>query len=192
MAALAAKRKRDVNDMPNPRAAPNIDPDFETQYLHEDAMNHHDNDMAFATALTQHNTDVGDAGELHHDHTQQHPQDDMHEPGGQSASDTAAAAMAQYHTMTVPQSTESAFMTQAGDQGERPTSSSIDHGSNGGQHRTSSFGDFDMPQNPPGANGNTSPTAPGHQGKSSATPKPQVGTEEWHKVRKDNHKEGSF
>ncbi|KXT04590.1 hypothetical protein AC578_8671 [Pseudocercospora eumusae] len=186
MAAIA-KRKRDANDMPNPRAPPNMTDDFDHhQYMHaDDGMGHHHGNMDFAAALNQHNTDPGDMPDLHHQHN---PQGDLHQQGGPSASDTAAAAMAYHHTMTVPQSTEQAFMTQPTETpNDRPTSSSIDQGS-GVPGRSNSFGDFDMGPNGGQANPNgaTSPTAPG---KGSNGPKPQVGTEEWHKLRRDNHKE---
>ena len=92
--------------------------------------------------------------------------------------------------MTVPQSTESAFMTQPTQEpGDRPGSAGVDP-NNPNAQRTSSFGDFDtiLPKDSQTTpNGNISPGgAAGNQN----TPKPQVGTEEWHKVRRDNHKEG--
>lgn len=98
--------------------------------------------------------------------------------------------MAQYHTMTVPQSTEQAFMTQPTDQsGDRGATANSESGNTNAQPRTSSFSDFDISQanNEAGQNGGSgSPTGANAAG----GPKPQVGTEEWHKVRRDNHKEG--
>jgi bHLH factor len=171
--------------------------EFDQHYLggHEDPMgNHNDGDMGFAAALAQHNADLNEGQDVQHDHGQMPVSNEVNE-AGQSASDTAAAAMAQYHTMTVPQSTEQAFMAQVADaSNDRDNSASLEQGNPGGQQRTSSFGvgDFDMSGLKEGqgaSNGEGSPTAQGNQAPRSAS-KPQVGTEEWNKIRKDNHKEG--
>ncbi|KAF2213128.1 hypothetical protein CERZMDRAFT_40047 [Cercospora zeae-maydis SCOH1-5] len=91
--------------------------------------------------------------------------------------------------MTVPQSTEQSFLNQANEQGgDRPTNTALDQGGLGDHQRAASFGDFDPngshPNLAPAPNGAGSPTAKG-----ANNSKPQVGTEEWHKVRRDNHKE---
>ncbi|XDG01284.1 hypothetical protein ABKA04_000899 [Annulohypoxylon sp. FPYF3050] len=103
-----------------------------------------------------------------------------------NASSTAAAALGtMYPTIHVPQSTEETFVAQ--------TSGDTDH------HHDSSFAHTDMihpdglPAPPadnlgqPPQNGirSTQPytTTP------SSNSKPAVGSEEWHKMRKDNHKE---
>jgi bHLH factor len=100
--------------------------------------------------------------------------------------------MAQYHTMTVPQSTEQAFMSHPSDGTDRPGSSSLDQG-NVGEQRTS-FSDFDIStlkgDAPEATEGEGSPTI-GAAGASNGGQKPQVGSDEWHKVRRDNHKEGN-
>lgn len=170
MAAMN-KRKRESHDIAGGRAAPAMaqtGDEFESHYLHtDDGMDGAGAVMDFSAAFTQH----GDDG------TNQ-------QGDGKSASDTAAAAMAQYHTMTVPQSTEQSFMT--GTEGDKQTGSADQSGSNV-QHRNSSFGDFDTSAIQSSPNGETSPTNPNA---SMSTPKPPVGSEEWHKVRKDNHKEG--
>lgn len=144
--------------------------DFEQHYLQtDDGM---DGDLDFAAALAQHGTDDGN----------------QVGGNGTSASDTAAAAMAQYHTMTVPQSTEKSFMTGQGEGDKR--AGSMDQGNSGGGHRNSGFPDVDtsyLNSSPP--NGEASPPSGPNPGM-SATPKPPVGSDEWHKVRKDNHKEG--
>ncbi|KAI0115329.1 hypothetical protein F4814DRAFT_318188 [Daldinia grandis] len=102
-----------------------------------------------------------------------------------NASSTAAAALGTlYPTIHVPQSTEETFAAQAAAEAEH--------------HQDSSFGHSDMLH----ANGlpDTStnglaqsqngirPTQPSYTSSSSAS-KPAVGSEEWHKLRKDNHKE---
>ena len=177
MAAMQHKRKRDAHDMAGGRAAPSMaqtSNEFEQHYLQtDDGMDGTDGVMDFAAALAHHGADPNDAN--NGDGT------------GQSASDTAAAAMAQYHTMTVPQSTEQSFMT-GGNEGDKQPGS-IDQSGSSVQHRNSSFGDFDTTiQSSP--NGDTSPTSGANAGMSA--PKPPVGSDEWHKVRKDNHKEGKL
>ena len=156
------------------RAAPGMSHpgnEFEQTYLQtDDGM---DGDLDFAAALAQHGTDPNDANQVGGNGT------------GQSASDTAAAAMAQYHTMTVPQSTEKSFMT--GNEGDKQHGS-MDQGTSGGQHRNSNFADFDTSGLQSSPNGDTSPPSGPNPGMSA--PKPPVGSDEWHKVRKDNHKEG--
>ncbi|KAK4550585.1 hypothetical protein LTR36_000164 [Oleoguttula mirabilis] len=198
MATLASKRKREVHDMPQLRAAPGMSNvgthDFETQYFHTegDGM---DNNMDFAAVLAQHNADPSGAVEDDEQHAQIVGQAHLHAHGGegagQSASDTAAAAMAQYHVMTVPQTTEQSFMQQQSAEaaGDRQASSSADPAS--AQHRTTSFGDFDISTTKEGEtaqDGEASPNSAAAGGNPNG-PKPAVGSDEWHKVRRDNHKE---
>lgn len=189
-----AKRKRESADLPELRAAPGMGTDFDHSHLYDESgMDQTETDMSFAAALASHNADDGDMNEARHDQMPSR-QDDSHESAGHSASDTAAAAMAQYHTMTVPQSTEQAFMTQSTETpGDRPDSASADPNAPAAAHRASSFDGFDIGGLPKdgqaNANGDGSPTGQASQG--GAGPKPQVGTEEWHKVRRDNHKEGT-
>lgn len=199
MAHSMSKRKRDTHDMPNVRAAPgmgtNDGSDFTQQYLHtdDDGMDAADTNMDFAAVLAQHNGGPQQSAEQAQHDAQAHPQQRSqaqvqgpHRPG-QSASDTATAALAQYHTMTVPQPTEQSFMNQPTENGNRaveqtPTS----------QHRNSSFGDMDfnaMKENQQPTDGDSSPNNAGGQQTPSQN-KPAVGTDEWHKVRRDNHKEG--
>jgi len=197
MASMASKRKRETNDMPHPRAAPGMPDDFENQYLHtgDDGMDHGEQDMSFVSALTQHNNDMGDNQDHHHDPNQPGAHDVSRGAGGPSVSDTAAAAMAQYHTMTVPQSTEQAFLAQTSDgAGDRHGHGTVDPGNPNLQPRPGSFGDFDVngpPNGMPTQNDNSaSPTLGNAQ--NAGGPKPQVGTDEWHKIRRDNHKEGTY
>jgi bHLH factor len=84
------------------------------------------------------------------------------------ASATAAAALAGvYPTMTIPQPTDVSFATQGSDN-DRGDSSFMDNSQAGN--------DSFMEQNTPSGRGSGN--------------KPAVGSDEWHKVRKDNHKEG--
>ena len=99
-------------------------------------------------------------------------------PDASNATSTAQAALGMYPTLHVPPSTEEQFAAQvAGDEHHDPSfaqdvsqhdglmdaAAAAGHGSNG-VHRYSTSS----------AGGN----------------KPAVGSEEWHKMRKDNHKEG--
>lgn len=88
-----------------------------------------------------------------------------------NASSTAAAALAGlYPSMTIPQPTDVSFAAQTSD-GERGDSSfNLDHDTN--------------------VQGGDSFNMDGVSGGRGSSSKPAVGSEEWHKVRKDNHKEG--
>jgi hypothetical protein len=98
-------------------------------------------------------------------------------PDHASASSTAAAALAGiYPTMTIPQPTDVAFASQASDE----------------QRGDSSFNMGDESQANESFMDNSASGGHSSGGRGSATgSKPAVGSEEWHKVRKDNHKEGS-
>lgn len=110
---------------------------------------------------------------------------DIHTNGSANASsvgDTAAAALA-YHQMTVPQPTELSFQPQAS--GDNSFTMGDHH-----QGQQTSMQDFSLealkvvtgtPRSGGAANNESPPTTSAH--------KPQVGSEEWHKVRRDNHKE---
>lgn len=217
--ATATKRKRDSQDMPGMRPAPGMHQDFDTSsYLQGDdgTMDSNENNMDF-TLLAQHNADGGEDVDIQqhtqlqnqqshhrnqhdpqHQHQQHNQQQDISDSSnnqnnnsGQSATDTATAALAQYHTMTVPQPTEHSFMQTAGggDSGEGQGSS----GGDGDLQRTNSYdgGQFTLSEaikdaeNRVQSNG----AAAGESSPPSAS-KPAVGSEEWHKVRRDNHKEG--
>jgi len=107
------------------------------------------------------------------------------ETGGANAAsvgDTAAAALA-YHQMTVPQATELSFQPQANTEG---SSFMGDHH----QPQQTGMQDFSLealkavtqtPRSGQATNNESPPNTGGH--------KPPVGSEEWHKVRRDNHKE---
>jgi transcriptional regulator CBF1 len=94
-----------------------------------------------------------------------HGNPDNQNGSAEHASSTAAAALAGiYPTMTIPQPTDVSFATQGSD------------GDRGGE---SSF--LDNSQQNDSFMENPTPTR---------ASKPAVGSDEWHKVRKDNHKEG--
>ncbi|KAG6006621.1 hypothetical protein E4U21_006843 [Claviceps maximensis] len=109
-----------------------------------------------------------------------------------SATSTAQAALGMYPTLHVPPSTEEQFAAQTAAESEQQQ-----------QHHHHHEPTFD-PEIPrpdmmdPSAVGQQPPNGlappPGHRYSTptatpSSNPKPTVGSEEWHKMRKDNHKE---
>jgi bHLH factor len=119
--------------------------------------------------------------------TQEHDHPDAPDPT--SATSTAQAALGMYPTLHVPPSTEEQFAAQA--------ATDPDHG-----HDTSFNPDvtpsvdgiMEPPQVAPPQHQHTPPNgvphAPPRYNPAAPNPKPTVGSEEWHKMRKDNHKEG--
>jgi transcriptional regulator CBF1 len=93
-----------------------------------------------------------------------------------NASSTAAAALGIYPTMTIPQPTDVSFATHASDVDRNDSSYNM--------------GDSSQQDDSFNLHGSTG-GAQSSGGRGSGTgSKPAVGSEEWHKVRKDNHKEG--
>jgi hypothetical protein len=154
------KRKRDTRDQGLNRPAPNTTSDLA--------------DQVTANFLAAHNAGADD------DMQQQF---DVHQNATNTASvgDTAAAALA-YHQMTVPQATELQFQTQG---------SGSDSFSMGDHHQQTGMQDFSLEALKAATQtGRSGQSAPSESPPQSATLKPPVGSEEWHKVRRDNHKEG--
>lgn len=92
-----------------------------------------------------------------------------------NASSTAAAALNMFPTLNVPPSTSETFAAQVG----------------ADPHHDDSFG-ASPPDGLPNMGNNVAIQPNGiqqNQQYSSHNPKPTVGSEEWHKMRKDNHKE---
>lgn len=182
---MSGKRKResldDPSDVQRYRSSPGANPnDFEAHYLQNTEDEH------FAQALAQHN-----AGADHSSHDV-HSGHDAGSTNGQSASDTATAAL-QHYSMTVPQPTADTFLAQNPTEPEgRPSSSSFDLGTP--SHTTQQAqmygldldlkGDQNVQPQPSEGSPNATPAGPGGY-------KPPVGSDEWHKVRRDNHKEGT-
>jgi transcriptional regulator CBF1 len=186
MAALQNKRKRESQDIGAVRVAPGLNQaghEFDQHYLQtdDDGM---DNSIDFS-AMVNNTGDPNDTGDVSHDpgHLQAQAGD-----GASAETAAAAAAMAQYHTMTVPQSTEQSFMTQPTEGGNGQGGPVTDPNNGTAQPRTSSFGDFDASGVQGSPNGDKSPS--GMDSMLTPSSKPAVGSDEWHKIRKDNHKEG--
>lgn len=175
LANIAQKRKRDSNESADgsrratyKRVSPNSfnssDAFTKTSALDESSDQSHMNQQG------------RDGVEALQDYSSLHQQP-SETPNGSTehanAPSTAQAALSTLypsHTMTIPQPTELSFANQPGD-GDRNQDSYM-----GGSQQEDSFMD-----NSPGG---------GHSsGRPSGGSKPAVGSEEWHKVRKDNHKE---
>jgi transcriptional regulator CBF1 len=110
----------------------------------------------------------GDAGSIQ-DYSNLHDQSIENQNGAAdhaNASSTAAAALGIYPTMTIPQPTGLQFQTQSSE------------GDNQDSFMDTSQQNESYMDSTAGAGGR------------GGGPKPAVGSEEWHKVRKDNHKEG--
>jgi len=142
----------------------------------DDNMHHGSNAMDFNVQLVQHATDPS-----------------LHQNGGgnaSSASDTAAAALSHHFSMSVPQSTERAFQNQgAAGEGDRSLNTSFNMGDHNVHHSPHGMGEYNLDALKAGTH--QAGAAPQESPPATTTPtqKPPVGSEEWHKVRRDNHKE---
>lgn len=155
------KRKRDTRDQGASRPAPSANNANSTDLT----------DQAFAS-LAAHNASAnGDDMQQQYDGA-----------NNQSMGETAAAAIAHYQ-MTVPQATELSF---------QPQSSTGDSSFNmGDHHQSQGMQDFSLEALKAATSTSRSAQATGNESPpASSSHKPTVGSEEWHKVRRDNHKEG--
>lgn len=157
----------------------------------------------FADALVQHN-----AGDQHNQQQQQHHDDAAN---GQSATDTANAAL--HYSMTVQQPGPDSFMQEAAEAAQHhrepsPPRSFVEAANHPTGPIPYEFSPLDQlkeqsqqpdaPQQqlpPPQQQQQPTPTPTGPEqsppvGGTPTPNKPAVGTDAWHKVRKDNHKEG--
>jgi hypothetical protein len=117
-----------------------------------------------------------------HNEEDMQQQFDVHQNGGAnnaSIDDTATAALA-YHQMTVPQATELSFQPQ--------NSEGSSFGM--GDHSQQQGGMQDYSLEALKAVTQTSRQHRSDDSSNSGSHKPPVGSDEWHKVRRDNHKEG--
>ena len=104
------------------------------------------------------------------------------------ASSTAAAALAAQ--LTVPQHSDISFAsTGSGTDGERPIDSSFDlSGGDSGQNNHGHGNPYLASYNTAG--GTAAQVQAAREASNGGGVKPAVGSDEWHKVRRDNHKEG--
>ncbi|KAF1961173.1 hypothetical protein CC80DRAFT_513142 [Byssothecium circinans] len=160
------KRKRNSRDQGPTRPAPSANTGNDLS------------DQATASFLVAHNSAAND-----NDMQQQF---DVHQNGGASTAsvgDTAAAALA-YHQMTVPQPTELSFQPQ-GSGGDGSSFNMGDH-----HQQQAAMQDFSLEALKAATSTSRGGQATGNDSPpTTSTHKPQVGTDEWHKVRRDNHKE---
>ena len=118
------------------------------------------------------------------EHLSQHIADVSSNAAPTTAAATLTANMPQ---LTVPQSTDFSFSNSgSGTDPDRPLDSSFDMG--GGSDEGQNHHTQGTPYNLDAYQGGVA--AHGQDGDNGA--KPPVGSEEWHKVRRDNHKEGEF
>jgi len=175
MANTSNKRKRDSADQTGqdaPPPPPEYEPAFEAQFLQHTG----EGDMTLAEALAQHN-----AGNDHDHSSHDNP------TNGQSVTDTASAAL--HFSMTVPPPTEETFLAQtANEQEDRPSEPNFDIDSATNEYTNIAS------DHPPDVQQATPSQPPAQTTPVESSPtsgnKPNVGSDEWHKVRRDNHKEG--
>ncbi|KHO00666.1 Helix-loop-helix protein that binds the motif CACRTG [Metarhizium album ARSEF 1941] len=101
-----------------------------------------------------------------------------------NATSTAQAALGMYPTLHVPSSTEEQFAAQAAADGEHQSDASFNP-----EIAQSDIMDPSAVTQQPAANGVQPPAQRYSASSATSNPKPTVGSEEWHKMRKDNHKE---
>lgn len=114
-----------------------------------------------------------------------------------NASSTAAAALV-YPTIHAPQPSEENFAAQVtGDEGDQHNMDLVPYTHDASQpdglpmdHQA--LANVATVHNPPDASLRQIDDIPGARYSTTPNPKPAVGSEEWHKMRKDNHKEGEF
>lgn len=115
---------------------------------------------------------------------------DHNDPGdAANASNTAAAALNMYPSLHVPQSTEEAFANQTTPETHHEETNYTNN------HAPTQPSQSGLPLPPPPSTIPNPPSNGVQQETRYSNPpnaKPAVGSEEWHKMRKDNHKEGMF
>ncbi|KAI4229870.1 MAG: hypothetical protein L6R36_000516 [Xanthoria steineri] len=112
-------------------------------------------------------------------------------PSTTNPSSTAQAALAGIMPqMTVPQPTEMSFnSTGSNPDVDRQFDSSFDMSGDGGQGHNGQGSSFNLNSFQTGMAAQGQAARESSNGASGSGHKPSVGSEEWHKVRKDNHKE---
>ncbi|QPH12698.1 hypothetical protein C2857_004975 [Epichloe festucae Fl1] len=177
------KREPDSPGTPRPkRGAPPASMTADTATFIENAIEatHAAAAAAAVAAAAAHGVSVADFNALQQAAAPDHA--DALDPS--NATSTAQAALGMYPTLHVPPSTEEQFAAQTASDGEHHHDD--DPTFNPEVPQPDMMDPTTIGQQANGAQ------APGHRySTSSATPssKPTVGSEEWHKMRKDNHKE---
>ena len=138
--------------------------------MHETTANSNNEFSNLSQQLAQHNSST-DSGE-----------------GNNGVSSTAAAALAAQLSGSRP--TDMSFMSaNSGTDGEQQIDSSFDMGNGNNQNRHTQGTPYNLaPFTSPG--GTAEQVQAAREGSNGGGVKPPVGSDEWHKVRRDNHKEG--
>lgn len=167
------KRKRDSSDQNGNRKQPTPWPTSSSNNMHGNGHNtdpSHDflssasNELSISQHIAQHLANA-------------------------SPSTAAAALAANMPQLTVPQPTELSFpSTGSGNDPDRQLDSSFDIG--GGSDGDQNHHTQGAPYNLDAYQGNTGVDVQSSRDAEGGGVKPAVGTDEWHKVRRDNHKEG--
>lgn len=108
-----------------------------------------------------------------------------------SPSTAAAALAANMPQLTVPQPTELSFPSSgSGNDADRQLDSSFEMGggSDGDHNQHTHGGHYNLDA----YQGNAAVESQSARDQDGSGVKPAVGTDEWHKVRRDNHKEGQY
>ena len=187
------KRKRNVSDqhgvdgkhLSSKRASSsnnvngnNHDPNQMSNSLFSDSLRDSPNSNDFSALSQQLARHVAGANHNLHD--------------GSNPSSTAAAALAGIMPqLTVPQPTELSFASGAsGSDVDRQLDSSFDlGGQNDGQHHHAQGTPYNLGSF---QGGTAAQVQAARESSNGGGNKPPVGSEEWHKVRRDNHKEGAL
>ncbi|KAI8285040.1 hypothetical protein K4K60_001467 [Colletotrichum sp. SAR11_57] len=180
------KRKRDMSESTSPGRGKRTSagPDADTTAFIENAIE-------AANAAAANGVNVADFSALQQAAAAEHSE--AADPA--NASSTAAAALGMYPTLHVPPTTEEQFAAQAANEpphqdhfpspdGLMSSLPNVPQPTNGVQG---------VPQPPHQTHQPPPPQPPQHRystgSASTSAKKPDVGSEEWHKMRKDNHKE---
>ncbi|KAI9760218.1 MAG: Carbon-nitrogen hydrolase [Chaenotheca gracillima] len=153
----------------------------------DDLQNSSSTSLDFNAAMSQHQSNQhqsnpSDTQHLNGDQQHQQSSQQSQQPNAAEATSTAAAALAGIYTnMTVPQPTEIAFAKQPTTSNDMDSSFTMDE--NGNTHEVTQEYLEAL------ARGGAAPPSSGGRDSIGAGSKPAVGSDEWHRVRRDNHKE---
>lgn len=198
------KRKRDPNS-PTMQRAKRAAPPANMSVTPGDTAAYIESAIQATEAAAANGVNVADFNAL-----QQATQESNDAPDPASATSTAQAALGMYPTLHVPPSTEEQFAAQAAaeasehnhdgsfntsdvaqHQQQPPPQPHQQHQQQGPPPHPDALMDDPQVQNQQPPPNGVQPQGPRYSaGPSTPNPKPTVGSEEWHKMRKDNHKEG--
>lgn len=177
------KRKRDEPNSPESQRAKRVAPPANMSVSSADTAAFIESAIEASQAATASGVSVADFNALQQAAAAEHSE--ASDPS--NATSTAQAALGIFPTLHVPPSTEEQFAAQvAADEAQHENSFNPDVTQPDGMMDTSPVNA--TPQTP----SNGVPHGHRYSTSSAANSKPTVGSEEWHKMRKDNHKEGKL